>query len=140
MIGRHGPRAARFGVVGVLCAITDFSFFAGLVALGAPVIPANVVSFLIANVQGYVLNAKFSFKDGDQAHGLSLRGYVKFFAAYAASLVLSTAAVAILAGPIGPLAAKVVATVFAGLLNYLSSAYLVFRRPPVGRGDDAESM
>lgn len=127
-IGRHGPRAARFGVVGVLCAITDFSLFAGFVALGAPIVPANIVSFLIANVQGYVLNAKFAFKEADRAHPLSIRGYFKFFTAYAASLVLSTAAVGLLAEPIGPILAKVVATALGGLLNYLSSVYLVFRK------------
>ncbi len=138
-IGSHGARAARFGVVGVLCTVIDFTLFAGLVALGVPVIPANIVAFLIANVQGYVLNAKFAFKESDSGHVLSVRGYLKFFTAYAASLALSTLVVALLAGPIGPLLAKVVASGLGGLLNYLSSAYLVFRKAPPRANGEAES-
>jgi putative flippase GtrA len=123
----HGRQAARFGVVGVLCAITDFGLFAVLVALDVAVIPANIASFLVANMQGYVLNAKFSFGEGG-AHALSARGYLKFFMAYAASLALSTLVVGLLAAPIGPLPAKVIATGLGAILNYLTSAYVVFRR------------
>lgn len=123
---RHGGQLARFGGVGVLCAITDFSLFAVLVALGAPPVPANVGSFLVANVEGYFLNGRVTFGG---LKPLSLKGYSKYFSAYAVSLILSTLIVGALASRVGPLYAKLAATGVAAIWNYLFVALVVFRRP-----------
>ncbi|MGE0408314.1 MAG: GtrA family protein [Amphiplicatus sp.] len=135
LIERHAAQAARFGVVGVLCAVTDFGLFFVLVEAGAPPVAANIVSFIAANIQGYALNARFAFRRGEEGHALSLGGYFKFFTAYAVSLALSTLVVGLLAPRIGPLPAKILATVLAGLWNYLASHFLIFRE----KGGGAES-
>lgn len=127
-IRRHGAQLARFGGVGILCAITDFGLFAGFIALGAPPIPANIASFLVANVEGYFLNGRLTFRH-EGREPLSPKGYAKYFGAYSASLVLSTVIVGVLAHRIGPLYAKGLATAVAAVWNYAVSALIVFRKP-----------
>lgn len=126
---RHGGQLVRFGSVGILCAITDFSLFAALIALGAPPIPANIGSFMVANVEGYILNGALTFRT-DESVPLAPKGYAKYFGAYAASLVLSTVIVGVLAGRIGPLYAKALATGVAAIWNYALSALVVFKTAP----------
>jgi putative flippase GtrA len=123
---RHSGQLARFGAVGAVCAVTDFGLFALLIALGAPPIPANIGSFLVANGQGYVLNGRLTFRQDRES--LSLKGYGKFLGAYSASLVLSTVIVGVLSEAIGPLFAKGIATGVAAVWNYALSALVVFRR------------
>jgi putative flippase GtrA len=131
-IRKHGGQLARFSGVGVLCTLTDFALFAAFVALGAAAVPANIASFLVANVIGYVLNGRVTFRGGE---GLSIKGYAKFFGAYSASLVLSTLVVAAFAASLGPILAKIIAAAVAAVWNYVFSALVVFKS--AAEADDA---
>jgi putative flippase GtrA len=137
MLRRHGGQVARFGAVGIVCAITDFGLFALLIALGAPPIPANIASFLVANVQGYFLNGRLTFRGNDQP--LSFKGYAKYFSAYSASLALSTVIVGVLSAQLGPLLAKAIATGVSAIWNYAFSALLVFGRRPAASVNEKDA-
>ena len=126
--GRFGARIFRFGAVGVACAVTDFVIFALFLTIGVNPLAANAVAFLLANVQGYVLNATITFRDTDGRQPLSFAGYGRFLGAYLFGLVVSSAVIAALIGVLGPWPAKIAATVAAGFWNYLLTAIFVFAR------------
>lgn len=131
---RHGRRMARFAVAGAFSALTDFGLFALFVSLGAHPAAANIGSFLAANAQSYIVNARLTFREGGAPAPLSLGGYRKFLLAHLVSAAFSTAVVVALAAPIGPIWAKVAATWLAAVWNYGASALFVFRP---GRQDGA---
>jgi putative flippase GtrA len=54
-------QAGRFGLVGVLNGVIDFSLFSVLRAAGTPLIAANLVSVSIAMVFSFVANRRFVF-------------------------------------------------------------------------------
>lgn len=124
----HGRQLVFFGGVGLLSTATDLVLFAGLVGAGLAPVLANLCSFLVANVQGYVLNGTLTFREGGARRRLSLGGYARFLSGYLFSLVVSTAIIWRLADPISPVGAKLVAIVATGLVNYLFTAFFVFRR------------
>lgn len=123
----HRIRILRFGGAGLLSAATDFAVFGAALACGVSAAPANVVAFLIANVQSYLLNARLTFRSAGKGATISLRGYGKFLFAHLFSLALSTAIVAGLAPQIGPWPAKFAALAAAAVWNYSASAFFVFR-------------
>ena len=118
---------ARFGGVGVVNTIVDFAVFVGLVTAGAAPIVANGAGFLVANAQSYLLNSKVTFRQQGRAARVSLGGYLRFVAAHALSLAISTAMIALLADRIGVLQTKVLATVVTFLWNYTISVLFVFK-------------
>lgn len=126
---RHGRRLFLFGGVGVANTATDFLAFAALVALGLAPALANVLAFLLANAQSYLVNSRITFRTEDGPSALSPFGYGRFLAVHVVSLVISTAMIVAFAGVTGPLKAKAAATVFTFLWNYTVSALVVFRQP-----------
>ncbi len=107
--------------------MTDFAVFGVALSAGLSVAPANIVAFLIANVQSYFLNARLTFRNGGKGAALSLRGYAKFLFAHTFSLAFSTAIVAGLTPHLGPWPAKLIALAAAAVWNYSASAFFVFR-------------
>lgn len=128
----HRTRIVRFAGAGALSAVTDFAVFAAAGAAGAAPAAANVVSFLAANAQSYVLNARLTFRTGGRPTPLSPSGYGRFFFAHLFSLALSTALVAALAPAFGAWPAKIAAALVAGVWNYAASSRFVFVRPREG--------
>ncbi len=130
----NARRVILFGVVGVINTVTDFAAYAGFYFLGAPPVVANGLAFLVANLQSYFLNGWVTFAKGGKPAPLSMRGYFAFGGAHLISLGVSTVAVLLLSGSIGPFWAKGVAAIFTFAFNYWSSARFAFRaqraRPP----------
>ena len=124
---RHQGRAWRFGAVGVFNTFVDMAAFAVFVALGVSAAPANVLAFLVANLQSYFLNARFTFAENGRRARKTVSGYLKFAFAHSFSLAVSTFAIILLVQKIHPLWAKLAATVFTFVLNYWVSATFVFK-------------
>lgn len=127
---RHWNRAARFAGVGVVNTVADFGAFLALTGLGAPSLAANAAAFILANAQSYVLNARFTFREGGAPAPVSPVGFAKFAGSHLASLAISTAFIAAFSNALGPLGAKIVAGAFTLAWNYGASAFFVFRRNP----------
>jgi len=124
---RHGARFLKFGAVGGVNTAIDFAVYAGLILAGFTPWIGNICSFLTANAASYLMNSRFTFRGPEGPARLSPSGYLKFFSAHAMSLLVSTAIVAVLASPIGPLFAKLAAIGVTVVLNYLASAFFVFK-------------
>jgi putative flippase GtrA len=124
----HGPRMLRFGGVGVANTITDLALFWVLIVAGLSPVVANVAAFFGANLQSYLVNARVTFRVDGRPAAVTLPGYLKFLAAHAMSLAVSTAMVALLAHRIGPLPAKAASIGFTFAWNYAATAAFVFAK------------
>lgn len=125
----HGRRAGLFAFFGLFNTATDVGVYAAFVALGLSPLIANGVGFLVANLQSYLLNASLTFRRAGKPAARSLRGYGRFIAAHLLGLAISTTAIIVLSGPVGPYWAKIAAIAFTFVSNYALSAFFVFRDP-----------
>lgn len=77
LMQKYGPLAAqflRFGIVGVLNTGIDFAILNALswatgITKGAEVVPLKAVAFLAANINSYLLNKTWTFKDKTSGEG-----------------------------------------------------------------------
>lgn len=122
---------ARFGGVGLVNTLADFLVYAALVFVGLTPVLANVLSFFVANVQSYAVNGYVTFREPGEKAEYSVGGYLRFLAAHAMSLAISTALILAFADAYGAYLVKAGAIIFTFVWNYLASAFLVFRRKGV---------
>lgn len=82
-------KLARFGAVGLSCLGLGLAILVGLQALaGVNYLIAYVVSFLVTNVAGYLLNARFTFSLKSAEHS----GVLRYMMVNAALLTANTVA------------------------------------------------
>ncbi len=125
----HRRQMALFGSVGLLCTVTDLVLYSGFVAIGIAPVVANLMSFLTANVQGYLLNSTLTFRREGKHRALSFKGYGKFLVGYLLALCLSTLIIWLSASAVGAIGAKILAIGATAFWNYCFSAFFVFREP-----------
>lgn len=130
----HGRQIVMFGGVGLFATFTDLLLYLALISFGLSAVLANIVAFPFANAQGYVLNALLTFRVDGKRSPLSWRGYGKFLGSYLISFLVATLIIWALAGPIGVIWAKLVATGVSAVMNYLMGAFFIFR--PVVKDDE----
>jgi putative flippase GtrA len=117
--------AAQFGTVSVVAALVDVAIFSGLLAL-LPLPPTviNLFSFGCGVVTGFVLNRYWVFR---RAGGAPSAQLAKFVAVNAASLVISTVAVGLMALVMPALAAKLLSLPITFCWNFAMSRSWVFK-------------
>ena len=71
-----GGKAARYLLTGGSAAFVDTGVFAAMLAAGMTILPASILSFLVATLVNYGLSARFVF---GTAH--SIGGYLRFLGA-----------------------------------------------------------
>lgn len=118
-------QAGGYALTGGTAAVVDIGGFAALDAGGVPLLPAAVLSWLVATVVNYGLSARFVFEAAP-----SLRGYLRFVVAASAGLLVNVAVTAAVAAwtPAPPVLAKTVGVGVAFVANFLLNALVVFRR------------
>lgn len=122
----HTRRVAMFAGVGIINSAIDIAAFACFHELvGLDVISSNVLAFVIAVTNSYVLNRVFTFADRSRG-GLPLRRFVRYFGIAVTAMVVSTAIVYLVSQFTDPLFGKLIATVASTLINYIGSHRLVF--------------
>lgn len=125
---------ARFGAVGVGNVVTEFAVFGALLHFGVGPLAANLLGFLCANIQSYVVNAHVTFRKDGAAAPLTIFAYRRFFLAHCLSLAISSGFIIFFAEQFGPLLAKAAAVGFGFIANYSISARFVFRDRAPGGG------
>jgi putative flippase GtrA len=115
----------RFGLVGVVNTLIDFVVFVALYRLaGLDPLAANVVAFLTAVSNSYVMNHRWTFHQSHSA--LSFSAYLRFVLVNIGGLIIGTLAI-LSFGRFMPLEiAKLIATAITLLVNFSSSKLLVF--------------
>ena len=130
-------KAMSFASVGVVNSLIDFGvFWVAVQYLGAPIVPANVLSWLVAVSNSYVLNSFITFAR-ESGRELRWRTYLTFLGAGLAGLIVNTTVLVIaiqlmprlFADPAWQLAAAKACAIMASfLVNFSISHFVVFRR------------
>lgn len=130
-------KAASFAAVGVVNAMIDFAvFWTAVHQLDLPLVPANVMSWLVAVTNSYVMNSFITFAR-ESGRELRWRAYFTFIGAGLVGLFVNTT-VLVLAVEAMPrfiddptlqlAAAKSCAILTAFLANFSLSHFVVFRK------------
>lgn len=132
-------KAVSFAAVGAVNSLIDFGvFWVAVQHFGAPIVPANVLSWLVAISNSYVMNSVITFAR-ESNRELSWRTYATFLGAGLAGLVVNTTTLVVAIGLMPRLfadpthqlaAAKACAIMASFLVNFSLSYFVVFRRRP----------
>jgi putative flippase GtrA len=131
-------KAASFAVVGVINTLVDYGvFLSGYYLLGLPLIPANVLAWLVAVSGSYVMNSFVTFA-AESGRTLRWRAYGAFVAAGIVGVIANTATLVIASLWIPVPAAKLAAIAASFVVNFSLSHFVVFRtrHHPAGTSAD----
>jgi len=127
-------KAISFAFVGVINTVIDFSvFWTAATYLQWPLVPANVLAWLVAVSFSYAMNSFTTF--GPESGGvLRWRDYGTFIASGVAGMVASTTTLFVLSYVLPVLAAKLISILVSFVVNFSLSHFVVFKaRPPSGQ-------
>jgi putative flippase GtrA len=132
-------KAGTFAIIGVVNTALDFGVFAtAYKVFGLPLVPANILSWMVAVSCSYVLNSSITFA-AESGRKLTLRAYAKFVASGIAGLIGNTAMLWIASYFVPVLVAKMLAIGVSFLLNFSLSHFVVFRPRPAEDGQQADN-
>jgi putative flippase GtrA len=120
-------KALSFGMIGVVNTLVDLGVF--LIALNVfalPLVPANVLAWLVAVTGSYVMNSFITFAH-ESGRQLRLRDYGGFVASGIAGVVTNTTVLVIASYWMPVLSAKLLAILASFLVNFSLSHFVVFR-------------
>ncbi len=128
-------KAISFAFVGVINTLIDFSvFWTAATYLKWPLVPANVVAWLVAVSFSYAMNSFTTFGP-ESGRILRWRDYATFIASGVAGMVGSTATLFALSYVLPVLAAKLISILVSFVVNFSLSHFVVFKKR--GPGGDA---
>jgi putative flippase GtrA len=120
-------KAISFALVGVVNTLVDFSVFWTAARLfGWPLVPANVVAWLVAVTFSYMMNSFITFGP-ESGRTLRWRDYATFAASGVAGMLASTATLVALSYVLPVLLAKLLSILVSFVVNFALSHFVVFR-------------
>jgi putative flippase GtrA len=127
-------KAVSFGMVGVVNLAIDFAIFSlGYFYFGLPIIAANVIAWIVAVTNSYVLNSLITFA-AESGGKLRVRDYLAFCLSQTGGLVANTTTVFVASYFMPVLFGKVLAIGAGFAVNFSLSHFIVFRaRHPKAR-------
>jgi len=120
-------KAASFAGVGVINSLVDFGvFLAAFYLFTLPLIPANVLAWLIAVSGSYVMNSYVTFA-AESGRELRWRAYLTFVASGIAGVITNTTVLVVASYWVPVVLAKLLAIGASFLVNFSLSHFVVFR-------------
>ena len=120
-------KAASFALVGVVNTFIDLGIFlAAYNLLQLPLIPANVLAWLVAVSGSYVMNSFITFA-AESGRQLRWRAYGAFVVSGVAGVITNTAILVVASYWVPVLAAKLLAIAVSFVVNFSLSHFVVFR-------------
>ena len=120
-------KAASFALVGVVNTFIDLGIFlAAYNLLQLPLIPANVLAWLVAVSGSYVMNSFITFA-AESGRQLRWRAYGALVASGVAGVITNTAILVVASYWLPVLAAKLLAIAVSFVVNFSLSHFVVFR-------------
>ena len=127
-------KAASFAGVGVINSLVDLGvFLAAFYLLKLPLIPANVLAWLVAVSGSYVMNSYVTFA-AESGRELRWRAYLTFVASGIAGVITNTTVLVIASYWVPVVLAKLLAIGASFLVNFSLSHFVVFR-PRTGQAE-----
>jgi putative flippase GtrA len=128
-------KAVSFALVGVVNTLVDYGvFLGGYYVLKLPLIPANVLAWLVAVSGSYVMNSYITFA-AESGRQLRWRAYAAFLASGVAGVVVNTTTLVVASLWLSVPIAKLLAIAASFAVNFSLSHFIVFRK----RGHGAEA-
>jgi|SRR2546428_1524486 len=128
-------KAVSFGLVGAINTLVDLGvFLTAYNVLKLPLIPANVLAWLVAVSGSYVMNSFITFA-AESGRRLRWRAYAGFVASGIAGVITNTTILVVASYWMPVLPAKLLAIAASFAVNFSLSHFVVFRR----RGREAET-
>jgi putative flippase GtrA len=120
-------KAASFAGVGVVNTLIDLAvFLAAYNLVGLPLIPANVLAWLVAMSGSYVMNSFITFA-AESGRQLRWRAYGAFAASGVAGVIANTTTLVVASYWMPVLGAKLLAIAASFVVNFSLSHFVVFR-------------
>jgi putative flippase GtrA len=120
-------KAASFALVGIVNTAIDFSvFWSTATYLQWPLVPANVLAWLVAVTCSYAMNSFITFGP-ESGRILRWRDYASFLTSGVAGMASSTATLFVLSYFVPVLLAKLLSIVVSFAVNFSLSHFVVFR-------------
>jgi putative flippase GtrA len=121
-------KASTFAAVGVINTLVDFGvFMAAWKVLGLPLVPANLIAWIVAVSGSYVLNSFITFA-AESGRKLTWRAYLTFVASGVVGFLGNTAVLWAASFFVPVVLAKVFAIGASFVINFSLSHFVVFRR------------
>lgn len=121
-------KAASFAIVGVVNTLIDFGiFWTATHVLSWPLVPSNVLAWIVAVSFSYAMNTFITFGP-ESGRILRWRDYATFAASGVAGMVSSTATLFALSYVMPVLLAKLASIAVSFVVNFSLSHFVVFRK------------
>lgn len=120
-------KAISFAFVGVINTAIDFSiFWTAATLLGWPLVPSNVLAWIVAVTFSYAANSFTTFGP-ESGRVLRWRDYLTFVASGVAGMVAATTTLFVLSYFLHLLVAKIVSIAVSFVVNFSLSHFVVFK-------------
>ncbi|WP_295843919.1 GtrA family protein [Tardiphaga sp.] len=121
-----------FGVIGLGNTVVDLAIFSlAYEVLKLPLVPANVLAWLVAVSGSYVMNTLITFR-AESGRVLRRKDYLSFVGSGVLGVIVTTTILVVLSNFMPVLFAKLVAIVASFVVNFTMSHFVVFRtKPPI---------
>ncbi|MEH2483606.1 putative flippase GtrA [Nitrobacteraceae bacterium AZCC 2146] len=121
-----------FGVIGLGNTVIDLAIFTfAYQVLSLPLVPANVLAWLVAVSGSYVMNTMITFH-AESGRVLRRKDYLSFVASGVLGVIATTTTLVVLSHFMPVIAAKLVSIVAGFVVNFTMSHFVVFRSKPPG--------
>jgi len=131
-------KAVSFALVGVVNTLVDYGIFlGGYYVLKLPLVPANVLAWLVAVSGSYVMNSFITFAH-ESGRTLRWRSYAAFLASGLAGVIVNTTTLVVASLWFSVPLAKLLAIAASFAVNFSLSHLVVFKKRGHGTKASAE--
>jgi putative flippase GtrA len=123
-------KIASFATIGVGNTLIDFGVFTfAYKALELPLVPSNILSWLVAVSVSYVMNSLITFH-AESGRALNRKGYLTFVASGILGVIVGTTVLVVLSYFMPVFAAKLASILAGFVVNFTMAHFVVFRAKP----------
>jgi putative flippase GtrA len=123
-------KIASFATIGVGNTLIDFGVFTfAYKVLELPLVPSNVLAWLVAVSVSYVMNSLITFH-AESGRALNRKGYLTFVASGILGVIAATTVLVVLAYFMPVLVAKLASILAGFVVNFTMAHFVVFRAKP----------
>jgi putative flippase GtrA len=120
----------NFGVIGVGNTLVDLAVFTfAYTVLALPLVPSNVLAWVVAVSGSYVMNTMITFH-AETGRVLRRKDYFGFVASGVLGVIATTTTLVVLSSFMPVLYAKLLSILVSFVVNFTMSHFVVFRRKP----------
>ena len=120
-----------FGVIGLGNTVIDLAIFSlAYSVFNLPLVPSNVLAWLVAVSCSYVMNTMITFR-AESGRVLRRKDYFSFLASGILGVIATTTTLVVLSNFMPVLYAKLLSILVSFVVNFTMSHFVVFRQKPL---------